>query len=161
MLTIDDLDVLGNHVLVEPLGQPEKVGRFYLPDSSVGTDQSRGLVHKVGDGETLPSGTVRQLGVDAGDLVFYSKYAGFPMSVGDREYMLIPEHTIAMRVKDAMGARLVIGDPAFVVRAGNGKLYLADEQPPEVDEDGQPLPAPAPTEPPVATGLVLPNRFAR
>jgi co-chaperonin GroES (HSP10) len=138
MITIHDIEVLSHHVLVEPLSEPETKGSLYLPERSVGADQSRGIVRRHGDGETLPSGAVRTLCIEPGDLVFYSKYAGFPIQIGDTEYQIIPEHSIATRVPMAMHDYAGPGSthlrPPVVVRAENGKLYLADEQPKKPSE---------------------------
>jgi chaperonin GroES len=129
MLKLTDLKVLGDNVLVEPLGEPEKVGSLFLPETAVGASQSRGVVVAAGPGETLPNGQRRPLGVAAGDLVFYSKYAGFPLTLGGVEYQLIPEPACALAYPAAL--------ESLVVRHTTGTLYLADEQPP-TEEDVDP-----------------------
>lgn len=148
MITIDDFEPMDNNLLVEPLSEPEKIGSFFVPPNSVGTNQSRGVVHKLGPGELLPSGVRVPIDVEPGDLVFYSKYAGFPMQAQGTEFMLIPANTLAGKIRDALTT-------GKVVRASTKKLYLHDEQPPEVDEDGQLLNTP---EPPLGpSGIVLPT----
>ena len=85
---------LGDRVLVRRLEAAEEVrGGIIIPDSAKEKPQE-GLVVAVGPGKTLDSGEVATPGVNAGDRILFSKYAGTDVTVDNDEHIIIREDDV-------------------------------------------------------------------
>jgi len=68
-------------------------GGIVLPGNAQEKPQM-GEVVAVGDGKILESGERRSLDVKVGDRVYFGKYAGSEIKVGNEEYMIMREEDI-------------------------------------------------------------------
>ena len=85
---------LDDRVLVKQSEAEEKTaGGIVLPDS-VKEKPQRGKVVATGPGKLLESGERGSMSVKKGDQVFYGKYAGSDVEVGDEKYVILRESDI-------------------------------------------------------------------
>jgi chaperonin GroES len=85
---------LGDRVLVRPSEEEETTaGGIVLPDTAQKKPQE-GEVIAVGSGRLLESGKRTPIGVEVGDIVVYSKYAGTKVSPEGEDLMLLDESAI-------------------------------------------------------------------
>lgn len=103
----DYIELLGPRVLVRPLPELEFMadGLLVRPDATRAT-QNRAVVEKVGPGELVEgdhsvSGTYRAVPIHEGDLVFYQKFAGTFITLGERERLMLLEDEVQGRVPAA------------------------------------------------------------
>ena len=83
-----------DRILVEPNEADETTsGGIILPDTAREKPQ-RGVVLAVGPGKLLDSGKRGEVGVKAGDEVFYGKYSGTEIEFGTNKYVVIRENDI-------------------------------------------------------------------
>ena len=73
--------------------ETKTAGGIYLPNADK-EKPARGKVLAVGPGKTLDSGSVRAVAVKVGDDVYFGKYAGTEVKVGDKEYLVIREEDV-------------------------------------------------------------------
>lgn len=73
--------------------ETKTAGGIYLPNADK-EKPARGKVVAVGPGKALDSGSVRAVCVKVGDDVFFGKYAGTEVKVGDKEYLVIREEDV-------------------------------------------------------------------
>ncbi len=85
---------LDDRVLVKQSEAEETTaGGIVLPDTAKEKPQ-RGTVKAVGPGKLLDSGERGQMGVKAGDEVFYGKYAGTEIKIDGEEFVILRESDI-------------------------------------------------------------------
>ena len=85
---------LDDRLVVQPLEAEETTaGGIVLPDNAKEKPQ-RGKVLATGPGKLLDSGERGQMSVKLGDEVFYGKYAGSNVEVGDKEYVILREDDV-------------------------------------------------------------------
>ena len=85
---------LQDRILVKRVDEEEKTsGGIIIPDSAKEKPQE-GLVVAVGPGKTLESGEVATPGVNAGDRILFSKYAGTDVNVDGDEHIIIREDDV-------------------------------------------------------------------
>ena len=85
---------LDDRVLVKQSEAEEKTaGGIVLPDS-VKEKPQRGKVVATGPGKLLESGERGSMSVKKGDQVFYGKYVGSDVEVGDEKYVILRESDI-------------------------------------------------------------------
>ncbi|MFN3360998.1 MAG: co-chaperone GroES [Pseudanabaenaceae cyanobacterium] len=85
---------LGDRVLVKVLEQEQKTaGGIILPDTAKEKPQI-GEVVAVGNGKVNDDGKRQPVDVKVGDRVFYSKYAGTDLKIGNDDYVLLSEKDI-------------------------------------------------------------------
>jgi chaperonin GroES len=85
---------LQDRILVKRVDEEETTsGGIIMPDSAKEKPQE-GLVVAVGPGKTLDSGEVATPGVNAGDRILFSKYAGTDVNVDNEEHIIIREDDV-------------------------------------------------------------------
>ncbi len=89
---------LGDRVLVKIMAQEQKTpGGIILPDTAQEKPQV-GEVVAVGNGRVNDDGTRQPVDVQVGDRVFYSKYGGTDIKIGNEDYVLLSEKDIMATV---------------------------------------------------------------
>ncbi len=89
---------LGDRVLVKIMAQEQKTaGGIILPDTAQEKPQV-GEVVAVGKGKVNDDGTRQPVDVQVGDRVFYSKYGGTDIKIGNEDYVLLSEKDIMATV---------------------------------------------------------------
>lgn len=68
-------------------------GGIIIPETAVEKPQEAKVI-AVGTGIILPDGTIKPLDVKKGDKVLISKYGGTPITVDDKEYLIVREDEI-------------------------------------------------------------------
>lgn len=90
-MPIEKIRPLGDKVLVKRIEYEGKTpAGIIIPDAAKEKAQ-HGKVIAVGPGKTTPEGKVLPMGVKAGDIVFFGKYAG--TEAGD-DYLVVKEEEI-------------------------------------------------------------------
>ena len=85
---------LQDRILVKRVDEEEQTtGGIIIPDTAKEKPQD-GLVVAVGPGKTLESGEVATPGVNAGDRILFSKYAGTDVNVDGDEHIIIREDDV-------------------------------------------------------------------
>jgi chaperonin GroES len=85
---------LNDRILVKRLDAEEKTaGGIYVPDNAK-EKPMQGLVIACGEGKVLDNGQVRPLDVQAGQTIFFRKYAGTEVTLDGVEHMLMREDEI-------------------------------------------------------------------
>ena len=85
---------LQDRILVKRVDEEETTsGGIIIPDSAKEKPQE-GQVVAVGPGKTLDSGEVATPGVNAGDRILFSKYAGTDVTVDGEEHIIIREDDV-------------------------------------------------------------------
>ncbi len=85
---------LQDRILVKRVEEEETTtGGIIIPDSAKEKPQE-GLVVAVGPGKTLDSGEIATPGVNAGDRILFSKYAGTDVNVDGDEHIIIREDDV-------------------------------------------------------------------
>jgi len=85
---------LQDRILVKRVDEEEtSTGGIIIPDSAKEKPQE-GLVVAVGPGKTLDSGEIATPGVNAGDRILFSKYAGTDVNVDGDEHIIIREDDV-------------------------------------------------------------------
>ncbi|MCS6959883.1 MAG: co-chaperone GroES [Pseudanabaenaceae cyanobacterium SKYGB_i_bin29] len=93
-LGVASVKPLGDRVLVKVLEQEQKTaGGIILPDTAKEKPQI-GEVVAVGNGRVNDDGKRQPVDVKVGDRVFYSKYAGTDLKIGNDDYVLLSEKDI-------------------------------------------------------------------
>ena len=93
---------LQDRILVKRVDEEETTsGGIIIPDSAKEKPQE-GQVVAVGPGKTLDSGTVQEVGVNPGDRILFSKYAGTDVNVDGDEHIIIREDDVlgVIRVRE-------------------------------------------------------------
>ncbi len=88
---------LGNMVLIHRLDPTKKIGSIFVPDTSQDAPNT-GTVIAVGPGRTRDDGTVKPISVAVGDTVVIEKWAGFEITLGGAEFVIISEDSIFGRI---------------------------------------------------------------
>lgn len=89
-----EIKPLHDRVVVERLEEEQKsAGGIVIPDT-VKEKPVRGVVVAVGAGKPLDNGSVRALGVKAGDKVLFGKYSGTEVKLNNKEYVVMREDDI-------------------------------------------------------------------
>ena len=82
---------MDDRLLLDPVEGDEKTaGGIILPDNAREKPQ-RGFVIAVGPGKLLDSGARGEMGVKIGDEVFYGKYSGTEIEVGNDTFVVLRE----------------------------------------------------------------------
>ena len=85
---------MDDRILIEAHEAQERTsGGIILPDNAREKPQ-RGTVVAVGPGKLLDSGARGEMGVRVGDDVFYGKYAGTEVDMGEDKYIVIRESDV-------------------------------------------------------------------
>jgi chaperonin GroES len=90
---------LDDRIVVKRLEAEEtSAGGIILPSSSQEKPQQATVV-AVGPGKTLDTGKRAEVGVKAGDIVYFGKYAGTEVKVDDEDLIIMKESDILAVVK--------------------------------------------------------------
>jgi chaperonin GroES len=82
-----NLKPAAGYLLIEPLEAETKTASgIYLPDTA-GEKPQKGKVLAVGEDEITDSGAKRSAPVKVGDIVFYKKWGGSEVKIGNIEYL--------------------------------------------------------------------------
>ncbi len=85
---------LQDRILVKRVDEEEKTtGGIIIPDSAKEKPQE-GIVAAVGPGKTLENGNIAEPGVNKGDRILFSKYAGTDVNVDGDEHIIIREDDV-------------------------------------------------------------------
>ena len=85
---------MDDRVLVDPVEADETtLGGIILPDAAREKPQ-RGIVVATGPGKLLDSGVRGEMSVKLGDEVFYGKYSGTEVDLGDDKLVVLRENDI-------------------------------------------------------------------
>jgi chaperonin GroES len=85
---------LGDKVIVKRMEAEERTsGGILLPDMARDKPQ-QGRVLSIGDGRLLADGSRVQHQVSEGDRIFFGRYAGTEVQVGDDELLIMSENDI-------------------------------------------------------------------
>lgn len=85
------LKPLADRVVVKPAEAEEKTkSGIVLPDSAK-EKPTKGKVISVGPGKLDEKGRAMELGVKAGDTVFYGKYSGTEVEVNGEKFVIVRE----------------------------------------------------------------------
>lgn len=94
--TCINLIPLSDRVIIEPVKNPEKIGRLFVPDNE---KPSRGRVLAVGPGRVSEHGVLLPMRVKVGDEVVFNFYTASQIKVDGQDVCLIHEHEINCIVK--------------------------------------------------------------
>jgi chaperonin GroES len=85
---------LHDHVIVKRVAEETTTrGGIIIPDNAK-EKPLEGLVIAVGNGKVLEDGTVRALGLKAGDRVLFVKYGGNEVQLDGEEHLMLREDDI-------------------------------------------------------------------
>ncbi|MGB2691522.1 MAG: co-chaperone GroES [Thermodesulfobacteriota bacterium] len=85
---------LHDKVLIQTQEADEKTkGGIIIPETAVEKPQEAKVV-AVGTGIILPDGTIKPLDVKKGDKILIGKYGGTPITVEEKEYLIVREDEI-------------------------------------------------------------------
>lgn len=84
------INPVAGYVLIEPEEAVRKTASgIVLPETAVGEKPQRGKVLAVGPDEVTDSGSKRPAPCKAENTVYYKKWGGNDIKIGDREYLLV------------------------------------------------------------------------
>ena len=93
------IDPLFDNVLIKPLqAETKSAGGIYLPEN-VKEKPQIGEVMAVGPGIVHPKGEVEKMVVKVGDKVYYTKWGGNEVKVGNEEWKIVKQTDILAVVK--------------------------------------------------------------
>jgi chaperonin GroES len=85
---------LHDRIVVKRKAEEEKTaGGLYIPESAKERPVEAEVI-AVGNGKLLEDGSLRPLGVKAGDRILFGKYAGNEIKLDDVEYLIMREDDI-------------------------------------------------------------------
>jgi len=94
------LKPLYDRVVVKRTEEERKsAGGIVIPDTAA-EKPSRGKVIAVGQGKLLENGTLRPVGVKAGDIILFGKYSGTEVKVGGDELVVMREDDIMAIIEE-------------------------------------------------------------
>ena len=90
-----NLKPLSDRVVVSPAEEEASTspGGIIIPDTAKEKPQ-QGSIVAVGPGRTTDEGTLIEMGVNVGDTVIYSKYAGTEYTQNGNDYLILRESDI-------------------------------------------------------------------
>ncbi len=90
-----NLKPLSDRVVVSPAEEEAATspGGIIIPDTAKEKPQ-QGSIVAVGPGRTTDEGTLIEMGVNVGDTVIYSKYAGTEYTQNGNDYLILRESDI-------------------------------------------------------------------
>jgi len=88
-----------DRIVVKPDDGEEMFGPIIIPDSAV-EQANRGTVIMIGPGKTCKCGNLEQIGVEAGDKVIYSAFAGTQITIDGDDLLIMRWHDCLMRFRD-------------------------------------------------------------
>jgi len=91
---------LSDRILVKRLSEEEKTrGGIIIPDTAK-EKPATGLIMALGNGKVLENGQKKGFDVKVGDKVFFSKYSGTEIKIGNEEHLIMREDDILGIVED-------------------------------------------------------------
>lgn len=114
-VTVEKLKVLHDYLVIRPLAVPSKLAgsRIHMAETSSERERShRGIVLAVGPGDFNEPGTALvPMTIEAGDLVFFGKYAGTEERVGADLVLVMRESETRFCVPEGKYKLVEHGDP--------------------------------------------------
>lgn len=94
------LEAIGTKLIIEQEEEAEKKNEFgiIIPNQPKNTKSQIAKVIAAGDGLVLNDGTVKPLTIKVGDRIIYEKFAGTVIQYGGKEYRVIDERDVLIRV---------------------------------------------------------------
>ena len=94
------LEAIGTKLIIEQEEEAEKKNEFgiIIPNQPKNTKSQIAKVIAAGDGLILNDGTVKPLTVKVGDRIIYEKFAGTVIQYGGKEYRVIDERDVLIRI---------------------------------------------------------------
>ena len=88
------LKPLGDRIILQAIEAEEKsAGGIFLPDSAKKKPQ-QGKVLSVGPGKMHENGKITPIDIAVGDVVYYSKYGGTEVKVGNQDYIILRQDDV-------------------------------------------------------------------
>jgi len=88
------LKPLGDRIILQAIEAEEKsAGGIFLPDSAKEKPQ-QGKVLSVGPGKMHENGKITPIDIAVGDVVYYSKYGGTEVKVGNQDYIILRQDDV-------------------------------------------------------------------
>ena len=95
------LKPLYDRVVVKRAEEERKsAGGIVIPDTATGEKPCRGKVIAIGQGKLLENGTLRPVGVKAGDTILFGKYSGTEVKIGSDELVVMREDDIMAIIEE-------------------------------------------------------------
>ena len=94
------LEAIGTKLIIEQEEEAEKKNEFgiIIPNQPKNTKSQIAKVIAAGDGLVLNDGTIKPLTIKVGDRIIYEKFAGTVIQYGGKEYRVIDERDVLIRV---------------------------------------------------------------
>jgi chaperonin GroES len=90
---------LHDHVLVKRIEEQKKTaGGLIIPDSAK-EKPMEAVVVAVGSGKVQEDGTVRKMGIKAGDRILFTKYSGNEIKIDGTEHLILREDDVLAMVE--------------------------------------------------------------
>ena len=90
---------LHDHVLVKRIEEQQKTsGGLIIPDSAK-EKPMEAVVVAVGAGKVQEDGTVRKMGIKAGDRILFTKYSGNEIKIDGTEHLILREDDVLAMVE--------------------------------------------------------------
>jgi chaperonin GroES len=90
---------LHDHVLVKRIEEQKKTtGGLIIPDSAK-EKPMEAVVVAVGAGKVQEDGTVRKMGIKAGDRILFTKYSGSEIKIDGTEHLILREDDVLAMVE--------------------------------------------------------------
>jgi chaperonin GroES len=90
---------LHDHVLVKRIEEQKKTaGGLIIPDSAK-EKPMEAVVVAVGSGKVQDDGTVRKMGIKAGDRILFTKYSGSEIKIDGTEHLILREDDVLAMVE--------------------------------------------------------------
>ncbi len=96
------LEAIGTKLIIEQEVEPEKKNELniIIPNQPKNTKSQIAKVIAAGDGLILNDGTVKPLSIKVGDRIIYEKFAGTVIQYAGKEYRVIDERDVLIRISE-------------------------------------------------------------
>lgn len=88
------LNIIGARLLIEEQKAEEKTKGGIILQPQDREKTYTGKVLKVGKGSYLESGKIKPMEIEVGDTVIYAKFAGTPIKVDGKQYLILNERDV-------------------------------------------------------------------
>lgn len=116
--SVDELELLGDLVLIREISQEKTAGGIVLPDGAKQEGPRKGEVMVVGKGAMREDGTYMPMQVKVGDLIYLTLGArSAQMQIGGEAYHMVPDSAIMVKVRKQPSQEVTAGtrDGSIVV----------------------------------------------
>jgi len=91
---MENFKPIRDRVLIEKIKDDLKTKSGLIVSQDAQERPTKGTILAVGPGKLTDEGTVLPMPVAEGDVIFYPKYAGFPIKLNNEEYLILEEKDI-------------------------------------------------------------------